>query len=419
MDGDRGEPLERLVVLAVTGGIAAYKACEVVRRLRDHGLHVNVAMTRNATEFVTPLTFAALSGREVIVDMFRHPEPQEMPHISWAEACDALCVVPASADFIAKMALGIADDFASTLHLAVSSPILVAPAMEDDMVRHPAVQANLTTLRARGVTVVGPAVGELASGRHGAGRMVEPTAIVATILQILEGRGGAMPLADRRVLVSAGPTREALDPIRFLTNRSSGRMGFAIAIAARDRGAEVVLVSGPTALRTPPGVRPIEVESAVEMRQAMLEEARGADIVVMAAAVADWRPRQLSDSKMKKGDAEELELELVRNPDILAEIGALPGECTVVGFAAESADLEASAIGKMQVKVCDLIVANNLGVPGIGPDAEDNEVVVLDRLGGRLEIPKAPKSVVADRLIDAILAFRARLVENAESKHSE
>ena len=193
-------------------------------------------MTRNATEFVTPLTFAALSGREVIVDMFRHPEPQEMPHISWAEACDALCVVPASADFIAKMALGIADDFASTLHLAVSSPILVAPAMEDDMVRHPAVQANLTTLRARGVTVVGPAVGELASGRHGAGRMVEPTAIVATILQILEGRGGAMPLADRRVLVSAGPTREALDPIRFLTNRSSGRMGFAIAIAARDRG---------------------------------------------------------------------------------------------------------------------------------------------------------------------------------------
>ena len=396
------------VVLAVTGGIAAYKSCEIVRRLGDHGLTVRVAMSRNAVHFVTPTTFAALSGEHVISDLFDDPHPERIAHVRWAEECAVLCVAPATADIIAKMALGVADDFPSTLYLAVTAPVIVAPAMEDHMFGHPAVQANLATLRERGTTIVGPARGALASGRTGPGRMSSPDEIVEAVLAAV-GQGGARPLAGRRVVVSAGPTREPLDPVRVITNLSSGRMGFALAAVARELGAEVTVVAGPVGLDAPAGVQRVDVETADEMRRAMLGAAVEADIVVMAAAVSDWRPRERAEAKLKKGEATTASVDLVRNPDILAElVDRRPPGQTVVGFAAETEDLEARTREKLERKGCDLIVGNRVGVDGLGIEAEDNAVLILDRQGGRAEFGPARKTLVAREIWRSVVAFRGR-----------
>ena len=402
---------EPRVVLAVTGSIAAYKACEVLRRLRERGVDVRVAMTRNAAEFVGPLTFAALSGHEVLHDTFAGGHPEKLPHIRWAEECDAFCVVPASADFLAKMALGIADDFPSTVHLAVEGAVLVAPAMEDQMWAHPAVQANLETLRARGVVVVDPGSGPLASGRYGPGRLAEPEAIVEAIVGLLVGAGGRQPLAGLRVLVSAGPTREHLDPVRVLTNPASGKMGYALAETARRLGADVTLVSGPTQLPRPAGVFTIDVVTAEQMRAAVLDRAAAADVVVMAAAVSDFRPVAPLDEKLAKHDPSGLTVAFERTTDILAELAELDdvaGERTVVGFAAETSDLQARAREKLESKRCDLVVANVVGKPGAGFEADTNEVVIVDRLGGRREVGRAAKVEVAAAIWDAVVDFRRR-----------
>lgn len=400
------------VILAVTGGIAAYKACEIVRRLRDRGLRVRVAMSPAATGFVAPLTFAALSGERVVHDLFAVADPERMPHVRWAEAASLFCVAPATADFLAKMAHGIADDFPSTLHLAVSCPVLVAPAMEDDMFRHPTVQANLETLADRGVQIIGPASGSLASGRVGPGRMAEPDAVVDAAIRVLATGPRPRWLRGVRVLVSSGPTEEPLDPMRVLSNRSSGRMGHALAQEAAMLGGEVTLVSGPTSLPAPAAVERVAVGTAEEMAEEVLERSPTQDIVVMAAAVADFRPAEAAADKLKKEGRDRLSLELVRTRDILATLGAVGDGPLLVGFAAETGDPEEGARGKLEAKGCDLVVGNRIGQPGLGPGAVDNAVVIVDRLGGRTTLGPAPKPVVAAAIWDAVRDFRGRAAKD-------
>jgi len=397
------------VLIVVTGSIASYKTCEVIRRLQDHDVGVRVAMTRNAARFVSPLTFAALSGHRVIESSFDDPAPERIAHVRWAEECDAYCVVPGSADFIAKMALGVADDFPSTLYLAFEGPVIVAPAMEDQMWLHAAVQQNVETLRARGVRIVEPATGPLASGRHGPGRLAEPPLVVEAVMESLAGAGAGKPLAGCRVLVSAGPTREHFDPVRAFTNPATGKMGYAVAAAARRLGAEVVLVSGPTEIPRPVGVEVVDVVDAEAMRIEMVQRASDADILVMAAAVSDFRPRERAGEKLSKHGDEGLTLHMERTPDILAELVGVPGVGTVVGFAAETSDLEARAREKLERKRCDLIVANLVGGDKSGFAADTNEVVILDRLGGRLLAGPAPKAEIALAILEAVIGFRQRL----------
>jgi len=405
------------VVLAVTGSIAAYKACEVVRRLKDHGVDVRVAMTRAAAEFVSPMSFAALSGNRVLYDSFEDDQPERIPHVRWGAECDAFCAVPASADFIAKMALGLADDFPSTVHLAVEGSVLVAPAMEDRMWLNPAVQANVETLRSRGAKIIEPATGSLASGRHGPGRLAEPADIVDAIIQTLTPRNDTLPLAGRRVLVSAGPTREHFDPVRVFTNPSTGKMGYAIAVVARRLGAEVTLVSGPTQLDDPEEIDTERVVDAEQMRAAMLERAENADIIVMAAAVSDFRPTLRAAEKLKKDDVDGLTMEMERTPDILADLrNAARPESVVVGFAAETSDLDAHALDKLERKGCDLIVGNLIGVPGTGFASDSNEVVIFDRLGGRRTAGPAAKIDIAAAVWEAVADFHEKLgVDSLES----
>ncbi len=397
---------QRRVVLVVSGGIAAYKACEIVRRLGDIGADVHVAMTRAATGFVAARTFAALSGNRVVASLFDDPRPEEMPHVRWAETADLVCVAPATANFIAKMAHGIADDFASTLLLAAAAPVLVAPAMEDDMYRQPAVQRNLQRLAEREVHIVGPDSGALASGRRGPGRMSEPSEIVSAAERVLGGGSSARPLLDVNVLVTAGPTREALDPIRVLTNRSSGKMGYALAAEAAALGARVHLVSGPTCLDAPAGATLERVEGAAQMASAVLDSACEYDIVVMAAAVSDFTVSAPASAKIKKAGSDSLQLELVRTTDILAALGTQSERPLLVGFAAESGDLGALARGKLERKGCDLIVANLVDASGRGMEADDNEVVVLDNRGGRASFEAAPKREIARSIWQEILAYR-------------
>lgn len=404
------------VLIVVTGSIAAYKTCEVIRRLQDRGVDVQVAMTPNAARFVSPLTFAALTGHRVLHRSFDDDKPERIAHVRWAEECDALCVAPASADFIAKMALGIADDLPSTLHLAFAGPVLVAPAMEDQMWLHVAVQRNVATLSERGVRIVQPTSGPLASGRHGPGRLAEPPVLVEAIMELLVDAADGKPLRGLRVVVSAGPTREHLDPVRILTNPSTGKMGYALAAAAARRGAEVTLVSGPTQLPDPVGVTTERVIDAEQMSDAMLRGAAAADIVIMAAAVSDFRPVERSGEKLKKGDGRGLRPELEPTPDILMALRELPGERTIVGFAAETSDLEPRAREKLERKGCDLIVANRVGAAGSGFGADTNAVIILDRLGGRHEVERSPKADVARAVLDAVTRYRARAGEAAPEK---
>lgn len=408
------------IVLGVTGGIAAYKAAEIVRGLLREGAGVTVVMTEHAREFVTPLTLQTLSGRRVLTGQFdaasRATDPRDVEHIGLAGSCDLMLVAPATANVLAKMAAGIADDFLTTFHLAVTCPVAVAPAMNSRMWGHPATVANLERLVARGVHVIGPDTGPMASRGEepGPGRLAPPETIVARALEIARG-GSARPdaprgaLAGKRILVTAGPTREELDPVRFISNPSTGRMGYAVAAAARDLGAEVTLVSGPTHLDSPAGVPTVRVESAEQMRSAVMAALDGGaavDAVIMAAAVSDFRPATRAPRKVRKTGAPE-RLVLEPTPDILAEIGARRRRPFLVGFAAETDDLVASAKAKLDRKRLDLIVANSVARQDGGGafGSQTNEVVILDSRGRPARWPRMSKTEVAARLM-ALVAER-------------
>ena len=396
------------IALGVTGGVAAYKAAELVRRLQEEGFDVQVVMTRAAQEFVAPLTFAALTGQKVITDLFggRAGEPANVEsaveHIAVAQRIDLLLVAPATADILAKMARGVADDFLTTLYLATTAPVVVAPAMNVNMWEHAATQENVKLLRERGVRVVEPDEGYLACGMTGAGRLASLEAIVGGVRKAL---GVVRDLEGETVLVTAGPTREAIDPVRYLTNRSSGKMGYAIAEAAARRGAQVILVSGPTALDTPAGVTRVDVRTAEEMYRAVMEHLREATVVIKAAAVADYRPTVPRETKMKRGKGR-IQLELEPTPDILADVARQKGERIIVGFAAETDDVAEHAREKLAAKNLDLIVANDVTAEGAGFDYETNVAAMYARDGREATLPRMPKWDVAQRVLDEVLRLR-------------
>ncbi|MCR6701773.1 MAG: bifunctional phosphopantothenoylcysteine decarboxylase/phosphopantothenate--cysteine ligase CoaBC [Dokdonella sp.] len=385
------------VLLGVSGGIAAYKAAYLVRRLVEAGAEVQVVLTENAARFVTALTFQALSGRTVRTGLWDEAAEAAMGHIELARWADRIVIAPASADLIARLAHGHADDLLTTLCLASAAPVAIAPAMNQQMWAQPATQANISLLRGRGMRIIGPGVGDQACGDVGAGRMSEPEDIVAALAA--DARRGEL-LRGRRVLVDAGPTHESIDPVRFIGNRSSGRMGFAVAAAAAAQGAEVTLVAGPVSLPTPAGVRRIDVRSAAQMHTAVLAEAPNADIFIATAAVADYRPESVSPSKLKK-TGEAIALKLVQNADILADVAALPVRPFVVGFAAETDNVEAYARAKLERKKLDLIAAN-LVADNVGFECAENALVLLWENGGREELTRAGKDVLAGQLIERI-----------------
>ena len=384
------------ILLGVTGGIAAYKSAELVRRLRERGADVQVVMTAAAREFVGPLTFQALSGRPVRTDLWDSAAESAMGHIELARWADAVLVAPATADFLARLAQGRADDLLATLCLASAAPIAVAPAMNRLMWANAATVANIERLRARGVQVLGPAEGAQACGEFGEGRMLEPTELAEQLDALLPAAG---PLRGRRVLITAGPTRERIDPVRFISNRSSGKMGFAVAQAAREAGAEVVLVSGPVALPTPAGVRRVDVESAEAMYAAVEAEVNGTDIFISTAAVADYRPAHPSGQKIKK-TSERLQLEMERTVDVLASVAARPNRPFVVGFAAETESVEHNARAKLLRKNLDMIAANEVSHTK-GFDCEDNHLIVLWR-EARRDLGAGPKIALARELVQLI-----------------
>jgi len=387
----------RRVLLGITGGIAAYKSPDLVRRFREQGAEVQVVMTAAAREFVTPTTFQAVSGRPVRTDLWDAAAEAAMGHIELARWAELVLIAPASADFLARLAAGFADDLLSTLCLATEAPIAVAPAMNRVMWANAATRANATTLQQRGVQILGPAEGDQACGEVGAGRMLEPLELLDRASLLF--RGGGSPLSGRRVLITAGPTRERIDPVRFISNRSSGKMGFAVAQAAREAGAEVVLVSGPVNLPTPAGVRRLDVESAAEMLTAVLGEVESADIFISTAAVADYRPAAAAEQKIKK-TSDRLDLSMERTADVLATVAARPNRPFVVGFAAETESVEQHARGKLLRKNLDMIAANEVGHDKAF-DCEDNQLLVLWR-AGRRELARASKLTLARQLVGLI-----------------
>jgi phosphopantothenoylcysteine decarboxylase/phosphopantothenate--cysteine ligase len=398
------------VVLGVSGGIAAYKAAELARRLQDRGIRVRVVMTRAAQQFIQPLTFAALTGEKVITDLFSSESSEAtlssaIEHIAVAQDADLLLVAPATADLLAKFAHGQADDFLTTTHLAFTGPVVVAPAMNSNMWAHPATRANLATLLERGAQVVEPDAGDLACGMIGPGRLAEPDRIAAVVEQTLGRSSSERDLTGRTVLITAGPTREAIDPVRYISNRSSGRMGHALAEEALSRGAAVIVVSGPAAIEPPPDSEIVRVETAAEMHRAVLENLNRADVVVMAAAVADYRPVAAPSRKLKK-DAGAPPLELEPTADILAELGRLKGSRVLVGFAAETENLRENAAGKLRAKNCDLLVANLVGAAaeGAGFDSDENQGLLLTAAGETVELPRSSKREMSRRIFDAVAA---------------
>ena len=397
-------PLEgKHVVLGVTGGIAAYKACELTSRLRKAGAQVHVIMTENACRFVAPLTFETLSNHPVVTDTFARPDTWEVEHIALAKRADVFVIAPATANILAKMAHGIADDMLSTTVLATRAPVLAAPAMNTGMWDHPATRENVETLKRRGVHFIGPEGGFLACGDTGAGRMSEPEAIFAAIEEVLSPR---QDLSGLRVLVTAGPTREKLDPVRYLTNRSSGKMGYAIAQAARERGAQVTLVSGPTALPAPEGVERVDIVSTQDLYDAVTARCGDMDIVIQAAAPADFTPVRAAEQKIKKQGDGSLTLEMKQTPDVAAAVGRMKklGQI-LVGFAAETEDVMKNAQGKLKKKNLDMIAANDVTAPGAGFDVDTNIVTFVTR-NGRETLPCLPKRQVADALLDRAMALR-------------
>lgn len=390
----------KTIVLGVTGGIAVYKAVELLRLLTKAGATVHVIMTRAATEFVTPLTFQTLSGNPVHTELFNLIQEQEIGHISLADRADALVIAPATANCIGKLANGIADDLLTTTAMATKAPLLVAPAMNVNMYEHPAYQENEQKLRRLGCRLVDPEPGFLACGWQGKGRLAPPEQIFAELCRLLTPQD----LAGQTVLVTAGPTREELDPIRFISNHSSGRMGYALAQAARQRGARVILISGPVALPAPVGVELVAVESACQMRQAVMERVADSTVVIKAAAVADYRPVLRNDQKIKK-QGERLMIELERNPDILAELGRLEKPPLLVGFAAETTELQAHAATKLTAKNLDMIVANDVTQEGAGFNVSTNVCQLLFRDGRVESLALMDKQELAELILDRVLAL--------------
>jgi phosphopantothenoylcysteine decarboxylase/phosphopantothenate--cysteine ligase len=397
------------ITLGVTGGVAAYKAAELVRRLQQDAFTVQVVMTGGAREFITPLTFAALSGQKVITDLFAESSGEAnlesaIEHIAVAQRTDLLLVAPATADILAKFARGIADDFLTTLYLASTAPVVIAPAMNVNMWNHPATQENVELLRARGVKIVDPDEGYLACGMTGAGRLAGQAAIVAAVHEALRA---VRDLAGEQVLVTAGPTRENVDPVRYLTNRSSGKMGYAVAEAAARRGAQVILISGPTSLEAPAGVERIDVRTAEEMRRAVLDKVVSCSIAIFAAAVSDYRPAEPNGQKIKR-NGESFTLSLEPTPDILASVARDKGERFIVGFAAETDHVAENARKKLASKNADLIVANDVSAEGAGFDIDTNIVTLFARDGRDLALPRMSKSEVAQRILDEVVRLRSR-----------
>jgi len=392
---------DRNIVLGVTGGIAAYKAAELVRELVRAGAKVHVVMTQSAQAFVTPLTFQTLSGNPVITELFSLIEESEIGHIALADKAEVLVIAPATANMIGKIAGGIADDMLTTIVMATKAPVLLAPAMNVHMWENPSCQENIQKLRSRGFHFIDPEPGELACGYEGKGRLAEVSAIVEEIRAILSPQD----FARETVLITAGPTEESIDPVRFITNRSSGKMGFAMAHAALRRGAEVILISGPTALPPPPKVKFIGVRSTAQMREAVLTNLKNASILLMAAAVSDYRPRQAAAGKIKKSQAE-MVLALERNPDILAEAGRQKDHRILVGFAAETGNLLRNARSKLKEKNLDLIVANDVTLPGAGFEVDTNIVKFLDRSRKVEELPLMTKEELADRILDRVAQLK-------------
>jgi len=391
----------KCVVLGVTGGIAVYKAVELLRLMIKAGADVHVIMTRSAQEFVTPLTFQTLSGNPVHTELFNLIQEQDIGHISLADSADLVLIAPATANFVGKVANGIADDLLSTTVMATRAKVLFVPAMNTNMWENPLYRQNQKHLEELGYHFVEPAYGELACGWQGQGKMPDPQVIFNSAHALI----GSKDFAGKTFLVTAGPTREEIDPVRFLSNYSSGKMGFAIARAARDRGARVILVSGPVHLADPKGVETIHVTSAQEMYREVTEKACGADVVIKAAAVADFRPVERGKQKTKKGDTETMAIALQRNPDILAELGKQKGSRVLVGFAAETEELLRYAREKLQNKNLDILVANDVTQDGAGFDGETNIVRFLTPGGETEELPLMTKDEVAEKLLDRILTL--------------
>ncbi|MBN1664161.1 MAG: bifunctional phosphopantothenoylcysteine decarboxylase/phosphopantothenate--cysteine ligase CoaBC [Deltaproteobacteria bacterium] len=385
------------ILIGITGGIAAYKAAELTRAFIKKGAHVKVIMTKNAAEFITPLTLRTLSRNPVYMDMFSLTGDFSIAHISLAREADVVVIAPATANVIGKIAGGLADDLLTTSVMATTAPVLICPAMNTNMYENPIVKGNLAKLAENGYRILEPAYGELAERTEGAGRLPEVPEIVDEVESILT----AKDLAGEKIIVTAGPTQEPFDPVRFITNHSSGKMGYAVAAMARRRGADVVLISGPTALPKPRGVKFIPVTTALEMRDAVMKHLKDATVVIKAAAVADYRPATRAASKIKKKEGP-LEIMLERNPDIIAEIGKKKGRRVVVGFAMETDNLIENAAAKLKNKNMDLIVANDLNQEGAGFQTDTNVITILDRKGGREALPLLDKTEVADRILDRV-----------------
>ena len=386
----------KTIVLGITGSIAAYKAADIASKLTQAGAGVDVVMTESATRFIAPLTLRSLTGRPVVTGMWEPGSEFSIEHVALAEAADVVAIVPATADIIARLAAGIADDMLTCTVLATRAPVIVAPAMNVNMFENPVTQDNLAKLKARGFTIVGPARGRLASGKIGLGRLAETGTIISTIRQVL-GRSG--DLAGRRIVVTAGGTREPIDPVRYIGNRSSGKMGYAVAEAARDRGATVSLITASASLPEPDGMEVVRVGTAAEMKAAVAEATAQTDALVMVAAVADYQPKRVAKEKIKKEKAQSLNLELIRTPDILAEV---KGSFLKVGFAAESEDLVANARRKLEEKQLDIIAANDITDASSGFGADDNKVTLISRDGKVESLPLFTKREVADKILDRV-----------------
>lgn len=391
--------IEKKVLLGVTGSIAAYKSAEIVRRLIEEGVDVTVVMTESAARFITPLTLRTLSKNQVYCSLFQGMDSWEVKHVALAEECDLLLIAPATANIIGKLAHGLADDLLSTVAISVQSPIVIAPAMNDLMYENPVVRDNLKLLKKRGYKIIEPEEGKLADGKIGKGRLADVKAIINEVKLLLRGVGG--DFSGKTIVVSAGPTREPVDPVRFISNPSTGRMGYVLAKAAEERGAKVILVTGPTHLTPPPNVELVCVETALEMREAVVRNFKKSDIVVMAAAPANYRPFKKAHTKIKKGKAD-LVLELKKNPDILQELGRRKGKKILVGFSLEIHNQVRRAKDKLREKNLDLIVVNNPLQDGAGFAVETNIVKIIDRNGNVEEFPKLPKEKIAHLILDRV-----------------
>ncbi len=391
----------KTIVLGITGSIAAYKAAELASKLTQAGARVDVVMTESATRFIAPLTLRSLTGRPVVTGMWELNSEFSIEHVALAEAADIVAIVPATANIIAKLAAGISDDMLTCTVLATKAPVIVAPAMNFNMFENPVTQDNLAKLKARGFTIVGPAYGRLASGKMGLGRLAETETIIGTIKQVL-GRSG--DLAGKRIVVTAGGTQEPIDPVRHIGSRSSGKMGYAMAEAARDRGAAVSLITAPTSLPEPAGIEVIQVRTAVQMKEAVAKATAQTDALIMTAAVADYQPKSVARKKIKK-DSPSLTLELIRTPDILTEV---KGNFLKVGFAAESEDVVANARQKLEKKQLDIIVANDITDVSSGFGVDTNKVTLIGRDGKVESLPLLTKREVADKILDKVVGLLGR-----------